>query len=254
MSKQRALEVSGLSYRATKEKQILFDLSLSVEAGSLTVLTGKNGSGKSVLMRCIKGLLQPESKLIRVEGEELSRRPRSRNRRIGLVFQDADTQLVGQTVERDILFGLENLQVPHQERTLRMERVTKLLGLAPFLHQRPRTLSGGERRRLAIAGVLVMHPKILMLDEPFANLDYPGIVQVLESLVALKREGTTIIVATHEIEKLLAHADSMILMDNGRIVTQDTPVQVLDVVESFGVRRPASRGKPIPVGELTWLR
>ncbi len=99
-----------------------------------------------------------------------------------------------------------------------------------------------------------MQPKILMLDEPFANLDYPGIVQVLQSLVALKAAGTTIIVATHEIEKLLAHADSMILLDSGKIVTQDTPQAALELVETFGIRRPVFQGKPVPLRELTWLR
>lgn len=254
MNKNPALEVVGLSYGIDKQTAILHEVSLTIGSGDFVVLTGRNGSGKSMLMRCIKGLLQPSGGTIVIEGTDLTRKPKARNRAIGLVFQDADTQVVGQTVERDMLFGLENLQVPLQERTERMQRITKLLDLGPILHQRPRTLSGGERRRLAIAGVLVMQPRILMLDEPFANLDYPGIVQVLESLVALKEQGTTILIATHEIEKLLAHAASMVLLDGGRIVAQDRPEAVLDVVEPFGVRRPMYHGKPLPVRELTWLK
>ena len=254
MQKKTVLEVHDLSFSIGKEHQILRDVSFSIDQGDFLVLSGKNGAGKSILMRCLKGLLQPDGGTITIDGQDLTGRPKKRNRSVGLVFQDADTQLVGQTVERDILFGLENLNIPLKERTIRMQQVIHLLGLSPLLHQRPRTLSGGERRRLAIAGVLVMQPHVLMLDEPFANLDYPGIVQVLESLVALKKQGTTILVATHEIEKLLAYADSMLLLDAGRVVTQAPPHEVLEIVEEFGVRRPLYHGKPIPVGDLTWLK
>jgi len=253
MQKKPVLEVEHLSFSIGKEHHILRDISFSINQGDFIVLSGKNGAGKSILMRCLKGLMQPDAGSITIDGEDLTGRPKKRNRSIGLVFQDADTQLVGQTVERDILFGLENLNIGVKERTVRMQQVIRLLGLAPLLHQRPRTLSGGERRRLAIAGVLVMQPHVIMLDEPFANLDYPGIVQVLESLVELKKQGTTILVATHEIEKLLAYADSMLLLDAGRVVTQSHPQQVLEIVEEFGVRRPRFHGKPIPVGDLTWL-
>ena len=254
MNPDPALDIEALSYAVGKEHKILKGVSMRVGHGEFVVLSGRNGTGKSMLLRCIKGLLNPDGGIIQVDGKDLSKRPKERNKSIGLVFQDADTQLVGQTVERDILFGLENLQVPDKERTTRIGSVVRLLDLAPLLHQRPRTLSGGERRRVAIAGVLVMQPKILMLDEPFANLDYPGIVQVLESLVELKRQGTTILVATHEIEKLLAHADSMVLLDGGNIVVQDAPERVLGIVEHFGVRRPSYHGKPIPVAHLTWLK
>ncbi len=248
------LESEKLSFAFDTSKRILSEVSLSVGKGSFVVLAGRNGSGKSVLMRCLKGLAQPTGGTIRLDGEDLTKDPRKRNRLIGLVFQDADTQMVGQTVERDILFGLENLGVTGKERTQRMERVVELLGLGPLLHQRPRTLSGGERRRLAIAGVLVMQPHVLAMDEPFANLDYTGVVQVLESLVELNRKGQTIVVATHEIEKILAHADSIVLLDSGKVVTQDTADRVLSIVENFGIRRPTHHGRPIPVGELTWLR
>lgn len=250
----KMLDAQQLSFAFPTGHKLLHETTFSIGQGEFVVLSGRNGSGKSILMRCLKGLLTPTSGTILLENKDLTKNPKQRNRLIGLVFQDADTQLVGQTVERDILFGLENLGIEPKERTKRIEQVTQLMGLKPLLHQRPRTLSGGERRRLAIAGVLVMQPKILMLDEPFANLDYSGIVQVLESLVELKRQGTTIVVATHEIEKLLAHADSMILIDSGRVVLQDAPETVLQIADNFGIRRPMCQGKAIPVRHLTWLK
>jgi biotin transport system ATP-binding protein len=250
----KTLDTQQLSFSFANGHKLLHEISFSIDQGKFVVLSGRNGSGKTILMRCLKGLLNPSSGTIFLDGQDLTKKPQQRNRLIGLVFQDADTQMVGQTVERDILFGLENLRIEPKERTKRITHVTQLMGLLSVLHQRPRSLSGGERRRLAIAGVLVMQPRILMLDEPFANLDYSGIVQVLESLVELKRQGVTILVATHEIEKLLAHADSMILLDSGRIVLQDTPERVLEIADEFGIRRPMYRGKPIPIGDLSWLK
>jgi biotin transport system ATP-binding protein len=249
-----ALDLHNLSFSIGKEHHILKDITFSIGKGEFVVLGGRNGTGKSMLMRIIKGLLQPSGGTIFIDGVDLSRKPKTRNRSVGLVFQDADAQVVGQTVERDILFGLDNLGITGQERSARLDDTVSLLGLQSVLHQRPRTLSGGERRRLAIAGVLVMKPHVLMLDEPFANLDYPGIVSVLESLVALKEQGITILVATHEIEKVLAHADSLMLLDQGVIAAQGDPAMVLDVVGDYGIRRPHFKGTPIEVGELTWLK
>jgi len=254
MEQTPILETVDLCFTFANSRPILKDISLKIAPGEFVVLTGKNGSGKSVLLRCLKGLYQSTSGSIRIDGEDLTKSPRKRNLSIGLVFQDADSQIVGQTVERDILFGLENLGVPEAERRSRFEEVVGILGLAPQLSQRPRTLSGGERRRLAIAGVLVMDPHVLILDEPFANLDLTGVLQVLETLVALHRKGHTIMVVTHEIEKVLAHADRLVLLDNGRVMGDDHPEEVLDIVEDFGVRRPSFHGKPVPLEELTWLK
>lgn len=248
------LSVEHLSFGFSRERTILHDITFSIMAGEFVVVTGRNGSGKSLLLKCIKGVLKPESGTILVDGNDLSKDGAARNRSIGLVFQDADSQIVGQTVERDISFGLENLRIREPEFSQRMENVVKLLGLGPMLHQRPRTLSGGEKRRLAIAGVLVMRPKLIILDEPFANLDYPGVVQVLRTLVELHKQGHTIMVVSHEIEKILAHADKLILLDGGHVVASAPPEEVLPVLDEFGVRVPSFHGERLPVKEMTWLK
>lgn len=248
------LELDRLSFSFDAKRSILSDVSFSLNSGEFSVLGGRNGTGKSILLRCIKGLLQPSSGSVRINGRDLTKNARARNLSIALVFQDADTQMVGQTVERDILFGLDNLGITGDERKQRFDEVVSLMGLQSVLQQRPRTLSGGEKRRLAIAGVLVMAPHVLMLDEPFANLDYPGIVGVLEALVSLKEQGTTILVATHEIEKLLAHADSFLLLDGGTMAAQGDPLEVLEVVERHGLRRPRFHDASIPLEQLSWLK
>ncbi len=248
------LSVEHLSFGFSQAKTILHDITFSIAAGEFVVVTGRNGSGKSLLLKCIKGILKPNSGKIIVDGKDLSKDGAARNRHIGLVFQDADSQIVGQTVERDIAFGLENIKVREPELSRRMESAVKLLGLGPMLHQRPRTLSGGEKRRLAIAGVLVMRPKLIILDEPFANLDYPGVVQVLRTLVELHGQGHTIMVVSHEIEKILAHADKLILIDDGHVIAADAPREVLPVLDEFGVRVPMFHGEQLPIKEMTWLK
>ena len=249
----QALSVDNLVLGFDRSRPILTDVSFSIEVGSFVVVSGKNGTGKSLLLKCLKGLLQPESGTIRIGDQDLTKKPKRRNEILALVFQDADTQIVGQTVERDILFGMENLGIDLDQRKERLKQVSELLSLDHLLHHRPRTLSGGERRKLAIAGVLVMHPQVVLLDEPFANLDYLGIVSVLEALVALHRKGTTIVVATHEIEKLLAHADSLIVLDDRTVVRSGPPRTIIESIHQYGLRRPMHQHLPIAVEEMTWL-
>lgn len=244
------LQIENLAFGFERHRPIIEGVSFSVRRGALALLTGPNGSGKSLLLKCIKGLLKPGSGTIRIDGEDVTNHAKRRLAAVGLVFQDADSQIVGQTVERDILFGLENLglSVPEQQR--RLKAVSSLLGLGPLAGQRPRTLSGGEKRRLSIAGVLAMEPKLLILDEPFANLDYPSVLQVLRTLTTLQDEGHTILLVSHEVEKILAHADQVILMESGSVVADGAPADILPLLPSHGVYVPPN-AKP---EELTWLR
>ena len=139
-------------------------------------------------------------------------------RRIGLVFQDAQMQMVAQSVEKDIAFGPENLGLDRDEVSRRVGMALALMGLEAHAKQRPQTLSGGELRKTAIAGVLAMEPDVILLDEPFANLDYPSTLTVIRSLLELHEKGFTILVVSHEAEKFLSHADRLIVMSHGRVV------------------------------------
>lgn len=244
------LKVENLSFGFEKTKPILSGISFVVERGSFTLITGPNGSGKSLLLKCIKGLLKPKEGTITLDGEDVTFSSKKRLTSIGLVFQDAETQIVGQTVERDILFGLENLGLPLAIQQERLDAVVQLLDLTKQLKQRPRTLSGGEKRRLSIAGVLVMQPKLLIMDEPFANLDYPSVVQVLKTLLRLKSEGHTIILVSHEVEKILAYTDSVIILSEGKVAAHGPPTSVRPLFADNGVYVPLDS----PLEELTWLK
>jgi len=244
------LQLANLSFGFEKTKPILTDISFSIGKGSFTLITGPNGSGKSLLLKCIKGLLKPTSGALYLDEIDVTNADKKRLTSIGLVFQDAETQIVGQTVERDILFGLENLELSPSVQQERLSAVVALLDLSRQLKQRPRTLSGGEKRRLSIAGVLVMQPKLLIMDEPFANLDYPSVIQVLKTLLQLKQEGHTIILVSHEVEKILAYIDEVIILSEGKIAAQGPPASVRSLFGQHGVYAP----QDIPLEEMTWLK
>jgi len=244
------LEVKDLSFWFEKDHTILHDITLSVPKGSLTLLSGPNGSGKSLLMRIIKGLSQCKAGTLLLDGVDVTREQKKRMRSIGLVFQDAETQVVGQTVEKDIRFGMENLGLADDEQQKRLDEVAALLDLSRYLDRRPKTLSGGEKRRLAIAGVLVMQPNLLILDEPFANLDWRSTVSVLTMLMRLKKDGHTILLVSHEVEKTLAHADHVLILDEGTIVLSGDKDEVYPHLQRHGIYVPTGVG----IEELSWLK
>jgi biotin transport system ATP-binding protein len=157
-----------------------------------------------------------------------------------MMFQDADSQIVGETVYEDVAFGPENLRLERSQIQNRVEIALRAVGLTRLAHQRPHLLSGGEKRRLAIAGILAMKPKVIVFDEPFSSLDYPGVKQILNHILALHQSGHTILVTTHDLEKIIAHADRLILMHSGKIVRDGIPAEIMCDVEAFGVRKPCS--------------
>lgn len=218
----------------------LDDVSLSISGGEFLVVAGANGSGKTTLCRHLNGLLRPTSGTVRLEGRSVSKNLLWARQRVGMVFQNADTQIVGETVYADIAFGPENLGLKHSEVRARVEAAMETVGLQELGQQKPHLLSGGEKRKLAIAGVLAMNPSVLVFDEPFSNLDYPGSCQLLKQILRLHESGHTIIVVTHELEKVIAHIDRLILMQGGRIMEDGKPELLLKEVEKYGVREPFS--------------
>jgi len=159
---------------------------------------------------------------------------------VGMVFQDPDSQIVGETVCDDVAFGPENLCLDRSEVKRRVSRTLKVVGLLDFEDQKPHLLSGGEKRRLAIAGILAMEPKVLVFDEPFSSLDYPGVKQVLKQIISLHRSGHTILVAVHDLEKVIAHVDRLVIMKDGKVVKDGMPSQLLGELEAFGIREPCA--------------
>jgi biotin transport system ATP-binding protein len=234
------IEISDLTHVFADGRIGLAGINLHIECGAFVVLAGANGAGKSTLLKHLNGLLLPSAGEVRVAGVSVAADPRYARRLVGMVFQDADSQIVGETVRDDTAFGPENLCWPRQKIAQSVDAALDLLGLQELSERSPHLLSGGEKRRLAIAGVLAMEPQVIVLDEPFANLDYLGIRQVLGHLVALHASGRTLVVCVHDLEKVLAHADRLLLMAEGKIVADGLPEAVAAGAEPYGVRMPAA--------------
>lgn len=249
---QPIIQVTRLSHTFSGGETVLKGIDFQARRGEFILCAGRNGSGKTVFMRHLNALYQPSAGEVIISGVNTKTDPAFARRMIGMVFQDADSQIVGQTVRRDVAFGPENLGLPPEEVAGRVDYALETMELTHFAEQRPRLLSGGEKRRLAIAALLVMEPLALILDEPFTNLDFNGVRSVLRHIVRLHREGHTIIMVTHDIEKTAAHADRIVIFDQGKIVEDGEASQVIGKVGQYGLRPFASYQRGIEA--LTWLK
>ena len=236
-------------------KKVLNGVNLDIVEGECLLVAGPNGSGKTILMRILSGLLDADGGTIYFRGEALEtvlKRKSFFRRQLGIVFQDADNQFVGETVEEDAAFGPSNLGLNKTETENRVTSVLEKTGLADKRKLPPRRLSGGEKRRLAVAGILAMGCSIVIMDEPFANLDRPGVVQVLQIIQSLKKDGVTLIILTHELEKVLAFADRLVILHQGQIREDGKPEEVLDrLSDEYGIRDP--RRSYLTVKDCSWL-
>ncbi|MCP3899499.1 MAG: ABC transporter ATP-binding protein [Desulfobacteraceae bacterium] len=216
------------------------DITFSVKSGELIILAGKNGSGKTTLLRHLNGLLFGTSGEILVSNTLIQKNIVEIRKKIGMVFQDADSQIVGETVFDEVCFGPENLKWERKIINDKVKSTLDLLGLTQLSDRNPATLSGGEKRKVAIAGVLVMEPDVILFDEPFSNLDYPSALNLLSLITNLNQKGITIIIATHDIEKIIDKASRMIIMADGQIKQDDAPYKLIKITEQYGIREPCS--------------
>ena len=208
---------------------------LTIEQGSFTVILGHNGSGKSTLAKHMNAVLLPGGGTVWVDGmdtkdESLLLEVR---RRVGMVFQNPDNQIVANVVEEDVAFGPENLGVPTEEIQRRVAAALKAVGMEDFTLHAPHHLSGGQKQRIAIAGIIAMEPACIVLDESTAMLDPLGRREVLDTVRKLNREkGITIVLITHHMDEA-AMADRVVVMDSGSVVMDGTPEEVLIRVEEL---------------------
>lgn len=232
------ITVHELTHAYPDGTHALSGISLTIADGEFLLICGANGSGKTTFIRHLNGLLRPSSGFVRVDDLDPCRAEKQVMQRVGMVFQDADSQIVGETVGEDVAFGPENLGLSPHEVTTRVASALSMVGLEG-LHQKPcHLLSGGEKRRVAIAGVLAMQPNILVFDEPFANLDYDGVRQVLEQILKLHGNGHTIIIASHDVEKVITHADRVAVIHKGELRAVGPPRTIVPELLRYSVRPP----------------
>ena len=221
----------------------LEDVTLSVEKGSFVVVLGHNGSGKSTLAKQMNAVLLPCGGTVYVDGMDTKQEALllEIRRRVGMVFQNPDNQIVANVVEEDVAFGPENLGIAAPEIRHRVDNALKQVGMYEYREHAPHLLSGGQKQRVAIAGIIAMEPKCIVLDEPTAMLDPSGRREVLSAIRALNRErGITVVLITHHMDEALG-ADRLIVMNDGRLAMDGTPTEVftqVDALRAMGLAAP----------------
>ena len=230
---QTMIETKDLTFAYPAEegkepRAALKDVSVSIERGSFVVVLGHNGSGKSTLAKHMNAVLLPSGGAVYVEGMDTRDEAclLEIRRRVGMVFQNPDNQIVANVVEEDVAFAPENLGVPSEEIRRRVDDALTAVGMEKFTRHAPHLLSGGQKQRIAIAGVLAMEPECIVLDEATAMLDPVGRREVLAAVEKLNYEqGITVVLITHHMNEA-EHADRVIVMNDGLVVMDGTPREV----------------------------
>ncbi|MCS7172797.1 MAG: energy-coupling factor transporter ATPase [Armatimonadetes bacterium] len=221
-------DVSYVYRKGTPEEVRALDrVNLTIRAGEFVALVGANGSGKSTLARLLNALQLPTEGEVWVAGMD-TRDPRHLweiRRRVGMVFQNPDNQIVATAVEEDVAFGPENLGLPPEEIARRVEWALQVVGMVEHRHREPHLLSGGQKQRVAIAGVLAMRPEVLVLDEATTMLDPQGRREVLETVQRLRGERITVLLITHDMDEA-ALAERVVVLSRGRVALDGPPTEV----------------------------
>lgn len=240
------IEIKDLHYiYPGDETESLKGVSLTIEKGSFVAVLGHNGSGKSTLAKHLNAILLPTSGSVLVDGMDTSDETKTLDirRKVGMVFQNPDNQIVANVVEDDVAFAPENLGVPSEEIRRRVDVALKQVDMYEFRLHAPHLLSGGQKQRVAIAGVIAMDPEVVVLDEPTAMLDPKGRSEVIKTVTELCRtRGITVVLITHHMSECIG-ADRLIVMSDGSIVADGTPQEVFSQVElmrSEGLGVPAT--------------
>ena len=232
------IEIKNVSYEYSDEETkhiAVNNVSFSIERGSFTVILGHNGSGKSTLAKMLNGLLKPTSGEIIVDGMNTADEETEIEvkRRVGMVFQNPDNQLVASIVEEDVAFGPENLGLEPSLIRERVDDALKSVGMYEFRKSTPHHLSGGQKQRIAIAGIIAMQPDCIILDEPTAMLDPVGRAEIIETLHNLnKQKDITIVLITHYMEEA-ENADRVLVMNDGVIISDNTPKEIFKNVSQL---------------------
>ena len=232
------ISVRNVTYEYKEEETVyaaVKDLSLEIERGSFTVILGHNGSGKSTLAKMLNGLNRPTSGDVFVDGINTKDEATEIEvkRKVGMVFQNPDNQIIASIVEEDVAFGPENLGLEPSEIRRRVDNALKAVDMYDFRESTPHRLSGGQKQRIAIAGIMAMEPECLVLDEPTAMLDPKGRAEIISTLHRLNSDkGITIVLITHYMEEA-ENADRVIVMNDGKIIADNVPKVIFSDVKTL---------------------
>lgn len=246
-----SIKIENLTYtympKTPFEKKAIDDVSIEINQGEFVALIGHTGSGKSTLIQHINGLLKPTSGTILIDDIDITKKNvklTSIRKKVGLVFQYPEYQLFEETIEKDIAFGPKNLGLDNDEINKRVQRAMKIVGLdyEEYKDKSPFEISGGQKRRVAIAGVVAMEPQVLILDEPTAGLDPKGRDDILNKILELyKEKNITIILVSHSMEDVAKVANRILVMDKGKCILDGTPEKIfreIETLESVGLAVP----------------
>lgn len=244
------IEVKDLVYRYSKEqgddnlRPAIDHVSIEIKRGEYISIAGSNGSGKSTLARCLNGLLLPTEGEILVDGMDTNDDDLiwDIRKKIGMVFQNPDNQIVSSMVEDEVAFGPENIGIENPELRKRVDNALKSVGMYEYRNREAHKLSGGQKQRIAIAGAVAMRPDCIVFDEPTAMLDPKGRSQVMKVIRELNDQGITIILITHFMEEV-AEADRVLVMKSGKLLADSVPEDVFadtNLIESAGLEIPAA--------------
>lgn len=245
MSMASILEARNVSYSYSDGPEALRGISMAIKEGQKIALVGPNGAGKSTLMLMFNGILRPTAGEVCLRGQPIcydSSSLREIRRKVGLVFQNPDDQLFAPTVYQDVAFGPVNLGFPKDKIDRYVKYALAYVGLSGLEGRPPHHLSGGEKKRIAIAGVLAMEPDVMILDEPTSNLDPASSEEIMDMLDELNCGGKTIIVSTHDVELAYRWADQVLLIEEGRLLHQGSPAEVFadqDLISKARMKIPA---------------
>lgn len=226
------IEIKSLSF-SYNDKPFINNMNLKINDGEMIGIIGNTGCGKSTLVQLIAGLIKCDRGQIFIDGNDITNKKfdkRILRRNLGIVFQFPEMQLFEHTVEKDIFFGLKQYKLTYDEKYKRAKAVLSLLGLNfdKIKDKSPLALSGGEKRKVAVAGILVCKPKYLIFDEPIAGLDYNSRESFMKLLSSLKQNGKTIIIISHNTDYLAEYANRILVMDGGKIVLDDKPNEIFN--------------------------
>ncbi len=238
------LSTENLSFTYPDGTQALKNINIEIEKGEKVAIIGPNGAGKSTLFSHFNGLTEPTSGCVKIEGKPISFEKDELlkvRQKVGIVFQDPNDQLFAPTVKEDIAFGPMNLGLSYDEVEKRVEDALKMVGMENYEDKTPHHLSGGQQKRIAIAGIIAMKPELMILDEPTAGLDPDGVEKVLNIMNQLNEEGMTLIISSHDIDMISKYADKIFVLYNGEIIESGNKNKIfsdMDLLKKAHLRTP----------------